>query len=359
MTQAVTKENWRGIYCFHRKDGSLLWKAGVVRDAKDPTHETNPYCSASPVTDGEVVVASYASGGVFCYTLEGRQLWMADLGPQSHGWGHGPSPILHENLVIVYHGPGPESTMYALDKKTGKTVWKSTLPETQPKERFDGFAGKTDGQIGSFSTPLLVKGPKGTELVLSLPGQLRAFHPSNGQPIWNCDGLNPLIYTSPIAGEGIVVAMGGYFGGTVAVRPGGSGDVTESHRIWFEQRAKKHRIGSGVIKDGHLFISNTLGIAECIELSSGRSLWEERLKASGASGETWGSVVRSGERLFVVNQSGDTMVFKAAKTFELLGTNPLGEPSNCTPAFSNGDIFIRTHQALWCIRETPVNPASR
>jgi len=183
------------------------------------------------------VVSSYASAGIAAYDMEGRRLWLADLGPQSHEWGSGSSPVLHEDRVIVYHGPGKESALYALDKKTGKVLWKTVLPESQPKERFDGFAGKSDGKLGSFSTPLLVSTDRGLEIVLSLGNQVRAFHPSQGEPLWHAEGMNPLVYTSAIAGEGLVVAMGGYFGSTMALKAGGRGDVTESHRVWYEQRA--------------------------------------------------------------------------------------------------------------------------
>jgi len=183
------------------------------------------------------VVSSYASAGIAAYDMEGRRLWLADLGPQSHEWGSGSSPVLHEDRVIVYHGPGKESALYALDKKTGKVLWKTVLPESQRKERFDGFAGKSDGKLGSFSTPLLVSTDRGLEIVLSLGNQVRAFHPSQGEPLWHAEGMNPLVYTSAIAGEGLVVAMGGYFGSTMALKAGGRGDVTESHRVWYEQRA--------------------------------------------------------------------------------------------------------------------------
>jgi outer membrane protein assembly factor BamB len=118
------------------------------------------------------------------------------------------------------------------------------------------------------------------------------------------------------------------------------------------QREKKNRLSTGVIGKGHIFLCNMDGMAQCIELTTGKDKWMERLKPTGASGEIWGSSIMAGENIYVMNQSGDTLVLKAdPEKFELIATNPLKELSNSTPAISGGEIFIRTHKALWCIRE--------
>lgn len=349
ITQATEKDGRREVMCFRRSDGKLLWRSGTTFDGKETTHETNPYCSASPVTDGERVIASFASAGIFCFDLEGKELWRADLGPQVHNWGQGSSPVIHGDLCILYHGPGKHSALFALDKKSGKTVWRVELPEAQPKERFDGFAGKSDGMLGSFASPLVIKAGARDEVILSLGGTVHAFDPTNGKTLWTCEGMNPLVYASPTYGQGVLVAMGGFFGSTLVIKPGGAGDVTGTHRSWYEQRAKKHRIGSPIIKDGFIYFSNTIGVAECMELATGKTVWEERLPATGASGETWSSMVLAGDKLYVVNQSGDTIVLRASPKFELIAKNPIGELSNSTLALSQGELFLRTHKSLWCI----------
>ena len=114
---------------------------------------------------------------------------------------------------------------------------------------------------------------------------------------------------------------------------------------------RKHTIGSPIIKDGHVYLCVTDGFVQCYELATGRMLWEERLPATGAASQTWGSAVLAGERLYVVNQSGDTFVLRAEPKFEIIATNPLGELSNSTPALSDGEVFLRTHAALYCIAE--------
>ena len=340
--------NQRTLTAFDRKDGKKLWQAGPTYTEKERTHPTNPYASASPVTDGERVIAWFGSAGLWCWDLAGKEQWHIDLGKQDHEWGYAGSPVIHGDLCFLNFGPGERTFLIAVDKRTGKKAWQIDMPPVQPSERTDGFAGK-DGVIGSWSTPLVVKAGGRDQLIMSWPDKLVAYAPVDGKELWSCRGLNPLIYTSPMFGEGVVIGSGGYGGSTIAVKPDGSGDVTESHRLWQTLRDKQ-RIGSGVIKDGHLYILNTPGTAQCIELQTGRQVWEERLKGATGRSESWASMLLSGERIYVLNQAGDTFVIKATPTFEKLATNALDDGlTNSSHAVSDGDIFIRTHKHLWCI----------
>src|SRR5262245_30958171 len=219
ITQAIEKENRLAVLCLNRANGRVLWQSKITYSEKDPTHEANPYGSASPVTDGERLIAWFGSAGVYCYDLNGRELWRRDLGKQSHQWGYASSPIIYGNLCVVYHGPGEKSALVALDKKNGQTIWQVDVPEMKPTERTDGFAGKGPGIIGAWSTAIVVKANDREELIASFPGRLRAFAPATGKELWSCDGLNPLVYTSPVYGEGLVVTMGGFFGSSMAVKP--------------------------------------------------------------------------------------------------------------------------------------------
>jgi outer membrane protein assembly factor BamB len=124
--------------------------------------------------------------------------------------------------------------------------------------------------------------------------------------------------------------------------------VTESHRVW-QQPKTRQRIGSGAIHDGHIYIHNDSGVAECFELKTGKLVWEERLKGSGPTGANWSSIMLADGKCYSLTQGGDCFVFKASRQFELLSANSLGEPSNSSIAPSNGELFIRTHEALWCI----------
>lgn len=347
VTQAVSASNWRGLMCFDRANGKLLWKQGVTYDKPERTHQANPYCSASPATDGQRVVASYGSAGVVCYDMQGRELWRRDFGPVDHIWGNSSSPVLHGDLCYHYHGPGEGGFLVALDAKTGNTVWRFDEPAWDTDERTDNFRGQPGkGVTGSFSTPIIVNAGERTELIMSFPMELRALDPESGKTLWRCEGLNPLVYTSPVHADGIVVAMGGYAGTSIGVKVGGTGDVAATHRLW---QLERHNggIGSGVIKDGHLYYDNSGGIAFCLDIATGRTLWKARLPGQGKS---WGSFVLIGDYIYTLSQTGETVIFKADPAgLDVAAHNKIGEMTNSSLVPSSSEIFIRTHEALWCI----------
>jgi outer membrane protein assembly factor BamB len=185
------------------------------------------------------------------------------------------------------------------------------------------------------------------QLLMSWPTRLAAYEPKSGKEIWMCRGINPLCYTSPIYEDGIVVAMGGFNGMTIAVKAGGAGDVTDSRRLWQHPKTKQ-RIGSGVVHDGYIYIHNDPGVAECFELKTGKLVWEERLKGKSSNGVNWSSVMLADGNCYTITQGGDCFVFKASPQFQLVSVNSLGETSNSSIVPSDGELFIRTHKALWC-----------
>jgi len=338
----------RTLMCFDRVNGKLLWQKGPAYAEPEPTHETNPLCSSSPVTDGQRVIAWFGSAGLHCYDFEGEELWHRDLGAQRHIWGWGSSPMLHRDLCILNFGPGVPSFLLAVNKLTGKTIWQVDEPNANAGEKKPGQ--DKPAWVGSWSTPVVIEAAGREELILSWPKRVVALEPMTGKELWSCAGLNPLAYASPLydKGENIVVAMGGFMGMALAVQAGGTGDVTESRRLWHHPKTKQ-RIGSGVIYGGHIFILNDPGVAECFELKTGKLIWEERLKGPAAKSDNWSSLVLAGDRLYAINQGGDAFVLKASSKFEVLATNSLGESTIASIAPSDGELFIRTHKALWCI----------
>lgn len=359
VTQALNEQKRRTLMCLDRNNGNVLWQKGTDYAAAEETHADNPYCAASPVTDGKHVIAWFGSAGVFCYDMEGEEVWRRDLGKQSHEWGYAASPVLWGDLCLIYFGPGERTFLIALNKATGEKVWQVDLPVVEPKDRTDGFAGRKGGIVGSWSTPIVVTVEGRDELILTVPEQVRAFNPKTGDELWRCSGLNPLIYTSPIYGEGVVVGMGGFSGSALAVKAGGKGDVTSTHRLWQKTRTK-NRIGSGVIHDGHIYILNTPGVGECISLKTGEVVWEERMAGPGPKSESWSSMVLAGDRIYVSNQASDTIVIRASPKFEILSVNTVGnEKSNSTLAASDGELFLRTHKNLWCISEQKATASIR
>jgi len=350
ITQAVDKEKRRTLMCFDRANGKLLWQQGVVYAEPETTHATNPYCSASPVTDGERIIVSFGSAGVYCYDLNGKELWKRDLGKQVHIWGNAASPVIAGDLCYLNVGPGEKSFLIAMEKRTGKTVWQHNEPGGSAGNPEPGKKN-VDIWVGSWSDPILRKVNGRDELIMTWPKRICAYDPKTGNELWTCTGLNPLVYTSPIYSEGIVVGMGGFGGMSAAVKAGGSGDVTAT-RLWHHPKTKQ-RIGSAVIHEGHIYILNDPGVAECFELKTGKLVWEERIKGPGPSGQNWSSVMLSGDRLYALTQGGDGVVFRANPKFELLAINTLGpkEKSNSSVVASDGELFLRTYSHLWCISE--------
>ncbi|MBL9140075.1 MAG: PQQ-binding-like beta-propeller repeat protein [Verrucomicrobiales bacterium] len=353
LTQALPKPSNRSILAFDRVTGRMLWQSGTAWEEAEDTHEDNPFCAASPVTDGERVIAYLGSAGVWAVDFDGTVLWRRDLGRQKHEWGYSSSPVIVGDQVIVYHGPGPSSRLVALEKRSGKITWQVDLPEPTPTERSDGFKGRTPGTVGTFGSPVVVNASGRQEVVLGFPESLRAYAPETGKELWRSSGLNPLVYTTPVpvTSPPMILAFGGFYGSAIAVRPGGSGDVTSTHRLWREERSKKNRIGSAVVKGGHAYFANMEGFFECLELGTGKQIWEERLNGPGAADGSWSSPTLAGDRIYMLNKSGDALVLRASPKFEILATNTVAEPLNASPAMSDGEIFIRTWNALWCISE--------
>jgi len=190
------------------------------------------------------------------------------------------------------------------------------------------------------------------QILCSMLTQVVACDPKTGDRLWFLDGLSEekvaLIYPSPVVSGEIGVAFSGYVNGpTFGFKLGGAGDVTASNRLWLEKQTQ--RIGSGVVVGGNVFIVNAgPGTAQCMECQTGKVRWIERLEG----GESWGSVVMAAGRLYVTSRKGVTTVFRPDPAkLEVLAMNDLGEPSNATPAISDGQIFLRTDGHLYCIGE--------
>ena len=342
VTCAEQEGRKRNLYCLDRRTGALQWTRTVAHTNAEPTHRTNPYCASTPAADGTNIVVWHGSAGVFCYNFEGHQLWSTDLGPIHHEWGYASSPILHRGQVILNFGPGSRTFLVALDRRSGRVLWKHDEP---------GGLDTTDKRmVGSWSTPIVVHVDGHEQILCSMPTRVMAFTPETGAVAWSCDGLGDekadLVYASPLVAGHIGIAFTGWVNGpTMGFRMGGTGNVTASNRLWLTRQTQ--RIGSGVVVDGHVYIVNAgPGTALCMEASTGRIVWSERLEG----GESWGSLVRAGDRFYVTSRRGVTTVFRANPAkLDVLAMNDLGEPSNATPAISDGQIFLRTDRHVYCI----------
>jgi outer membrane protein assembly factor BamB len=248
---------------------------------------------------------------------------------------------LYKDLLILFHGPGVPSSLIALDKRTGRTVW-------QRDER-----ALNDRLFGTWSSPTLARLGGRDEILMSLPGEkvggdgwLKSYDPLTGKELWRCKGLGALSYASPVASTAgdVIVGVSGHLGPTLAVTPGGEGDVTATHRLW-RTANNPQRIGSPAVHDGYVYQAEAGGFAVCLEARTGKTVWKERVVGDAL----WGSMLLADGKLYVSSLGGKTFVLAASPKFELLATNDLEEPTYASLAVSNGELFIRTWKHLYCI----------
>lgn len=342
LTQATEKGAERWLMCLSRADGSVMWRKSLGYQPGELTHNTSPYCSSSPVTDGKVVIAWHGSAGMVAYDLDGKELWKRDFGVFTHIWGYASSPVIDGERVYASLGPGLRHLFVALNKTTGDIIWQHEMADAQSKE--------AKQYKGSWSTPIVTQVGGRKQIVLSLPQYVGGFDPADGKLIWKCQGLSDLVYTSALVGSGYIVAMSGFGGPAICLKepgPNDRGDLTESHRLWRHER-NPQRVGSGVIVGEHLFILNEPGAAWCLDLKTGDNRWG---RGQRLSGQAWSSMVHADGKLWVNTTAGETIVLRDSTQFEQIAVNKLGELIRASPVFSDGQVFIRTYKHLWCIGE--------
>lgn len=329
----------RSLFCFDRSDGTLLWKRSVDYDKDDPTHATNPWCAATPATDGEAVYVWNGSAGATAYDFDGRQLWHRDLGTFVHQWGHASSPRIYKDTVIIFGSPGPRVLLTALDRKTGDTVWIREL---------DDVVSPPQELHGSFVTPYLWKNENRDELLIPLPGYLASFDPETGSEFWRCEGLGRLTYTDAMVGEDVILAFSGFRGPAIGMRkpsPEEVGNLTTTHRLWKNDTVVQ-RVGSGVIVGNRYFLCGRKGDLQCGDVHTGEIIWTENLRE-----QNWGAISLVENELYLTDQASVTRIFAPTDRFQLLHENKMetGERTNATIGFHEGVIFLRTFQHLYAI----------
>lgn len=323
----------RHLLALDRKTGKVLWNTPVA--AKLPEQESirdaHGYASSTPAADAERVYCFFGKSGVVAFDHNGKQVWQANVGDRLHGWGSATSPVLHGDLVFV-NGSVESGTLFAFDKKTGRERWKAT------------------GIRESWSTPVIVT-PKGgkPELVVPMQGKLLAFDPLTGAPLWNCStDITWYMVPTLVAADGVVYAIGGRSGvAALAVRAGGRGDVTKTHRLWTGNKGSN--VSSPVIQDGHLyFMNDSSGTAFCLKAATGAIVYEERVPRAG---QVYASSLLADGKIYYVTRDGRTFVVEAKPAFNLLATNDLKDGSlfHGTPVAADGRLFIRSDKALYCI----------
>ena len=334
------------LWAISRDDGAVLWK----RHLSDGNHQERKQnmSSPSPVTDGSHVWVMTGTGILKAFDFDGNEIWardiQADYGRFGLNWGYASSPLLDGDAlyVQVLHGMKTDDPSYVLriHTLTGETVWRVERPTAAIRESPD-----------SYTTPALLLHEGRKEIVITGGDVVTGHDPETGVELWRADGLNPennpfyRIVASPVVMDGIIYAPT-RVKPLLAVRAGGSGDVTESHRLWSFDN------GPDVptpVTDGALFYSiDDRGIAWCLDAKSGEVVYGPQRLAPGTYS---GSPVLVDGRIYITNEDGLTSVIKAGREFEILAENPLEDYNLASPAISDGQIFLRTANALWAIGE--------
>jgi outer membrane protein assembly factor BamB len=324
------------VLAYDAESGRLLWERtaweGVPYDSR---HRKGSFASPTPVTDGESVYGFFGSEGLYAYDFEGALRWKADLGGiASLGVGVGTSPVLYRDLVILQcdEDNGDRSFVTALDRKTGKTVWRT------PRKV----------QV-SWATPVIVRAGGRDELITSGAEAIIAYDPASGRELWRSKGLESNAVPSPVVGDDVVVLSSGYPAKVaIAIRPGGSGDVTGGPRVLWTYNKGTAYVPSPILYQGHVYLVTDKGLVTCLDARTGEVKYEGARPPAPASFTA--SPVAYDGKILLSSEDGDTIVFKAGPKHEILATNALDEPIYASPAVSQGRLFIRGAQHLYCIR---------
>lgn len=326
------------VLSLDRDTGKILWERtayeGTVYDNR---HRKGSYASPTPVTDGRYVYAFFGSEGLYCYDFDGQLIWKVNLGGMGTvGMGTGTSPVLYENLLIVqcdqeFDGQG--SFVIALDKRTGKQVWKA--------DRKDPV---------TWATPVVIRTAQRAELVLSGAGTVTSYDPATGKELWRSKGVDSNAIPSPVWGHDMVFISAGFPKKIVMGIPlGRSGELTEGAGIAWKYDKGTAYVVSPILYGDYVYIMNDKGILTCLDARTGQVKYEGGRVPAPATFTA--SPVAFDGKILLSSEDGDTFVIKAGPTHEVLGANSLGEPIYASPAIADGRIFIRGEKHLYCIRK--------
>ena len=341
VTSAANKGEKRFIECYRADTGKPVWSK-ELGGATHPKHGLNSFASSTPVTDGKMVYVSWGDNDEYFIVAHdfksGAEKWRTQLKPSlsKHGHGTAVSPVLFEDLVIILNeqdtGPG---YIAALDKATGKERWK--------------IARKIE--IMTYATPIIIEVKGEPQLISScLDDGLMGINPRNGKVLWNTPGNFDLrTVAMPVHWKGIVYGSCGGGGKgklMLAVKVNGKGNVSESHIAWKRQRSLPY-VPTPIVYGDHIYLWLDNGIVICADPKTGEEIWNERV----GRGDFSSSPVCIDGKIYCSSRTGEFTVIKASPKYELLGRSLLGESTHATPAISNGRMFLRGFEKLYCLEE--------
>ena len=326
------------LLAFNRTDGKLVWETFGPDRTPEMMHQKNSTASATPSTDGIRVYASFGSKGVLAVDMNGTLLWHHSLGTFNNYHGTAGSPLLYKDRLIVFqdHPGGTQGAGFvaALDVSDGHVLWRT---------------GRR-GTVG-WSTPIVVHVAGHDELIVSSQGRVQGYNPDTGGELWLARGNLDEVIPTPVVGHGLVYCSSGRAGPTLAIRPGGSGDVTRTHIVWESPRGSPF-VPSPVLYGDQLFLVNDMAsIATSFDAGTGKVLWQGRLGIATREGFSASPVAVDG-KVFFTNDEGETFVVRAGPTFELLHVNRLNATVLASPALVDGRWYFRTDRELIAIGAT-------
>lgn len=335
------------IFALDKKTGRMLWER-VAHEGppKEKRHIKSTYASATPVTDGRMVVASFGSHGLHAYDVDGTFLWKVDLGRLDAGaydiptfeWGTASSPIVWNGMVIAQVDTQADSFLIALNAETGETIWKTDREE-----------------LPSWGTPTIATTSAGPMLVTNASKFIRGYDPATGKELWHLGGSSKITAPTPIFDDGVfVVASGrGPERPIFAIRPGARGDVTltagksSSDAIAWSKTGRGSYMPTPLIYNGLLYVLANNGVFDAYDLKTGEEVYRQRISAVG-NGFSASPVAADG-RIYVSNEDGDIIVVAAGAEFKQIAVNPMGELVMATPALSDGVMYVRTVRSLFAV----------
>jgi outer membrane protein assembly factor BamB len=335
--------------CVDKESGKILFDEKIFHsDSPEPLgNDLNCYASPSPVIEAGSVYVHFGSYGTACIdTAEFKTLWKRDDLPCRHFRGPGSSPVLYSNLVILTMDGIDVEYVAALDKTTGKTVWKTDRTSAWNDLGADGKPMGGGDFRKAFSTPIIVDTKAGRQMITTCTRAIISYNPDTGRELWKFPhgGYTPA--SRPLFENGVAyVTSGNGKTDMFALRVDGHGDLPETAALWRYSHGPP-RQPSAVINDGLIFIVNDSGIASCVECATGTEIWRERI-----GGEFSSSALYADGRIYCFNREGVATVLNAGRTFKVLATNPMGAGFMASPAVSGRALYLRDKTALYRIED--------
>jgi outer membrane protein assembly factor BamB len=331
LTTAYDDGRRLSVLALRRSDGAKLWETPVPSGRNDWVHFKNGHASSTPATDGTRIYALFGSRGLLALDMDGRVQWRADIGPTENYHGPAGSPLLYKDKVILYQDQARDAFVGAFDTRTGKQVWRT----------------RREASVG-WGTPIAVRVVDHDEIIVNSQRAVQAYHPDTGKELWRCNGMGFEVIPTPVVGHGMVFCSSGRAGPTLAIKPGGSGDVTRTHLAWSTERGSPF-VPSPLVYRNQLYMVNDMAsIVTSFDAATGKSLWQGRLGVAQREGFSASPVAVDG-KVFFTNDEGETFVLRAGPAFSLLHVNALNERVLASPALVDGRWYFRTDRALYAI----------